>query len=433
MPTIPRNCLRFTSAIVFSVTVFTNYGLTEPFEVASLLLLIHLGAKIIPAFTFCLHSHWLNTRGSFHRYIQIEPMSKEKQLKRGRSDEDGAVETNSINESEIKDLLVSLSSKMDSLSNAISDVDKRLNIKMDCMESSLSSMIRDVKEDMDKRFSSFSTEVDHRFQMAAACSDRKTGEITAEVANVSKRVDELSAMHEVRIDKLERSSMDKELIISGVPLENHDNPLGIIGDICRALNCNLNDRDFTAAYRLKIKNGNAKQSVPIVVKVYDNFAKQELLSCYFKRKDLNLKDIGFQTSSRIFINESLTKSNRAIFNLASEAKKANLITKFFSRNGLVHVQRDENGRPYCIYHVGELQQILPPTFERASSYTSQNKQPLSRSTTSSVNKPQTSSSSAGNSQLQIDGKSSCSLSDADVMITPSVPVNDGNADTPMNQ
>ncbi len=94
------------------------------------------------------------------------------------------------------------------------------------------------------------------------------------------------------------------------------------------------------------------------------------MACYFKRKDLNLKDIGFQTSARIFINESLTKLNREIFNVAAVAKKSNHIVKLFTRNGLVYVQRRENDKPACIQHISDLEQILPPPSYVRTSYNS---------------------------------------------------------------
>lgn len=294
-----------------------------------------------------------------------------KQLKRGRRDVDHSDDDLPIDDSDIKGLLLSLSNKMDLLTTTMSDVDKRLNDKMDGMETSLSKMIVEVKLDMDKRLSSLSADVDKRFVDIEASSSRKCEESAAQVSSdVFKRVDELSAIYESRLDKLERSSLDKELIISGVPMESNDNPLGVVGDICQALNCNLNQRDFTAAFRLRKKSDNSNRSVPIVVRVYDNYVKQEFLSCYFKHKNLNLKDIGFHTPARIFVNESLTKSNREIFNLASDAKKANLISKLFTRNGLVHLQRFENDKPIGIFHINDLAQILPPSFGLKSSHTS---------------------------------------------------------------
>lgn len=277
--------------------------------------------------------------------------------KRGRSDED---DDTSTDDCEIKDMLRSLSKKMDSLSDAMSDVDNRLNVKIDGLESSLCKKIDAVKVDVDKRLVDMSADVDRRLNDAVLQSNRKCEDTATIVSTaVSQQLDEIRAIHELRLDKLERSSLDKELIITGVPMESNDDPWSVLGDICKAINCNLNERDFTAVFRLKSKNGNSNRSVPIVIKVYDNFAKQQLLSCYFKRMSLNLKDIGFQTSARIFINESLTKSNREIFNLAAEAKKSNKIVKLFTRNGLVHVQRSENDKPICIYHINELQQLLP--------------------------------------------------------------------------
>lgn len=164
-------------------------------------------------------------------------------------------------------------------------------------------------------------------------------------------------------------SLEKELIISGVPLENNDDPFAIIGDICGAINCNLKQGDFTAVFRLRSSSANSrnKRTLPIVARLQDDWAKQELLSNYFKKKNLNLTDIGFKTSTRIFINERLTTTNREIFNRASEAKKSNLIHRFFTRRGLVFVQRDENSRLTCITHANEIEEIFPLNHARFQS------------------------------------------------------------------
>lgn len=290
---------------------------------------------------------------------------KEKLAKRGRKDVDDAEDLDSCEEDDVKKLLHSLSTKMDDLNNTMSAVDKGLNVKMDNLESTMSKMIQEVKDDVDKRFVSLAAEVDQRFVDVIASSELKCNATTSEVSKeLNVRVDELRAVHDYRIDNLERYSLDKDLIITGVPLENNDSPFGVLGDICRVLNCNLAENDFATAYRLRTNNANVKgkRTVPIVVKAHSIWAKQELLSSYFKKGDLNLKDLGFQTSARIFINESLTKSNRAIFKLASEAKKSKMIIKYFTRNGLVHVQRCENSKLSCIRHISDLEQMLPPSF-----------------------------------------------------------------------
>lgn len=96
----------------------------------------------------------------------------------------------------------------------------------------------------------------------------------------------------------------------------------------------------------------------------DDWAKQEIMRAYFKKKNLNLKDIGFKTGSRIFINERLTSTNREIFNRASEAKKFKFIHRFYTRRGLVYMQRRENDRPTCAFHIRDLDDVFPPDYDR---------------------------------------------------------------------
>ncbi|KAJ6647988.1 hypothetical protein Bhyg_03213 [Pseudolycoriella hygida] len=295
-------------------------------------------------------------------------MSYEPQSKRKLHDVLSNDESEEVQGSELKKLLLSLSTKVDSLNNAMTDVDNRLNVKIDKLESSMANKIADVKSDMEKRLTSFSSEIDQRLIDAITSTNRKCDDKIVKVTHELNLLHEQRVLNESRLDNLERLSLEKELIITGVPVEQNDEPFGIVGDICKALECNLSKRDFVTAFRIwtKDSNSSSSRSAPILVKVYDAWVKQHLLSAYFKRKNLNLKDIGFQTASRIYINESLTNANRAIFKLTSEAKKANVIASLFSRNGLVHVKRDAKARSTIIYNIGELEQILPSDFKEST-------------------------------------------------------------------
>lgn len=280
-----------------------------------------------------------------------------KQLaKRGRNVYEDDSSTSA--QSEIKGLLLALSAKMDTINETMCGNDVRLNAKIDNLEVAMSNKIQVAKDDMEKRIQTLSTNVDTRLENAVLDSQSKCYENTSKVA---VRVDELQAYHESRLDRLERLSLDKDLIISGVPLENDDNPFAIVGDICGALNCNLKQGDFISVFRLGNRGANSKnkRTLPIVARVHDEWCKNELLATYFKKKNLNLTDIGFKTPARIFINERLTASNREIFNRAAEAKKSNLIHRFFTRRGLVFVQRDENSNPMCIPHFSDLDVVFP--------------------------------------------------------------------------
>lgn len=130
------------------------------------------------------------------------------------------------------------------------------------------------------RFTSFSADIDQRLHEVVETSNRKCDEVNAKLSDEINRVDEMRGLFDFRLDKLERLSLEKDLIITGVPVENDDNPFGVIGHICKALHCDLNQRDFVSVYRQKSNNANAKtrRSVPIVARLHENWAKQELLS-----------------------------------------------------------------------------------------------------------------------------------------------------------
>lgn len=229
---------------------------------------------------------------------------------------------------EIKSLLMSLSNKIDSLNDVMSDNNARLSTKIDNLEATLSTKIDDTKAEMETRIQAVSNDFDQRLKDSMMVTKKMCDESTSNAMNVVKdSVDKLRAYHESRLDKLERFSLEKDLLISGIPLENNDDPYNIVWDICGSLNCNLRQNDFVSVFRLRSNKASSKnnRTVPIVARIQDDWVKQELLSAYFKKKNLNLTDIGFKTASRIFINERLTLANREIFNRASEAKKQNLI------------------------------------------------------------------------------------------------------------
>lgn len=123
-------------------------------------------------------------------------------------------------------------------------------------------------------------------------------------------------------------------------------------------NCDPKPNDFLSIYRVppnrnqhKYSSGNVTTS-PIIIRFYFEDAKQHFMYSYFKKKGLNLADIGFKTSSRIYINESLTKLNREIFNSAAQAKRLHKLHKYFTRRGLVQMASDSN--TVCIESVGNL-------------------------------------------------------------------------------
>lgn len=333
-------------------------------------------------------------------------------MKRGRSDlEDSLVEedlpsnkrlydlTESMTTEEIVGLIKGLNSKMDSLNAAViengktmKEIDQRLSSKFDNLESNMTASINQIKMEVVTRILSFTTDINDRFISLSSTTRSSCQETEKATKDLSARMELVHDLNDTRLHKLERDLLRNELIITGVPIISNENVSEIIGDICEAVNCNLSAGDVISAYRIPAsKNKPLRKSIgrsqvlssPIILKIVSDWGKNELLSAYFKKKNLNTKDIGFKSAARIYINESLTKFDRTIFSAASDAKKSKLIFKCYTRNGIVHIQTTEGGK---IIRIVSLDQLNSLTLHSSSSLSSTTSTKQSKSTSSSTDR-----------------------------------------------
>lgn len=129
---------------------------------------------------------------------------------------------------------------------------------------------------------------------------------------------------ENRLDKLEREENMNVLIMSGVPIVDDENLKNIIVSVSNAIKYDCDPlSSIVVAYRLssrKINTATSSQdsrkrqqssASPIFVRFVDFDSKMHFLSCYLK-SGLNISQIGFSATSRIYINKKLTPKNYEI-------------------------------------------------------------------------------------------------------------------------
>lgn len=287
-------------------------------------------------------------------------MTEKQTVKRIRSE----VEDTDTSSADIILLLQGLNSKMDVLTSTVSDnsmainnIDAKLTAKIDKLEMSVADSINKVKVEVDAQIADLATNINDRFNYLSA-STQKSCEENAKISH------DMQFVNESRFNKLERELLRNELIVNGVPVVHGESLFNIIGEIVNALQSNVNSTDIVASYRLPVRKvsagrlHNERLSSPIVLKLGSDWAKQDIFSNYFKMKNLNTGDIGYQSKSRIYINESLTSLNRAIFKAATDAKKSKLITKCYTRNGIVLIQMSNEGKIFRVYDVDQLNAII---------------------------------------------------------------------------
>lgn len=291
-------------------------------------------------------------------------MSNTGDKKRSRKELDNSTNSEDMDNSEVLKALTEMdkrpTSKLDSLESSI---DTRLCSKIDELKSSLMTNIQDLKAEFNQQLNAASTSVDQRFQAVGESFIK----IEHRCDEISGAVTHIASSYESRLGKLERQSLLTELIITGVPIEKRRNADDVVADICEALQCDLRHSDFSGIFRLPFKKSAAQNkegqtvaSTPIILRFNYIWAKDSFLNAYFKKKTLNLKDIGFKTARRIYVNESLTTQNRLIFNLALLAKKANQIHRCFTRQGLVYIEETATSKATRIINKNDLDKFLPP-------------------------------------------------------------------------
>lgn len=102
------------------------------------------------------------------------------QAKRGRKEIYDEVLSDDSN-GEIKNILLVLSQKMDTLNDNMSAVDIRLNQRIDALEATMSNKVQTVKDDMENRIQSVSNELDQRIANALESTIKKCDENTRNV------------------------------------------------------------------------------------------------------------------------------------------------------------------------------------------------------------------------------------------------------------
>ena len=73
-------------------------------------------------------------------------------------------------------------------------------------------------------------------------------------------------------------------------------------------------------------------------------------------------------SDRIFITEDLTKYRQGLVAEIASAKRAQLVTSFWTNDGRIFLKKDQRGRKHLIRSYEDLYSLVPPLNESVLSY-----------------------------------------------------------------
>lgn len=165
------------------------------------------------------------------------------------------------------------------------------------------------------------------------------GEITKQLQEVLKENRELRAQNMKltnKLEELEQYQRSNNVEIKGIPLEGE--PVAIIKQIGVVIQEEVTEADIDVCHRVPTAGHDESN---IIVRFTRRTKRNAFLS-EAKKSKLDAKKLGFQSPSRVYVNEHLTRYGKQLLGATLQRKKE-LRWKFvWSAGGKVFARKDEN-------------------------------------------------------------------------------------------
>lgn len=141
------------------------------------------------------------------------------------------------------------------------------------------------------------------------------------------------------IDDLQRLASLSEGIIYGVPLVSTENLTDVFNKICRIISFECDKYNVIAVNRQR--KPRSLESCPIFIKFLSPAVRSKFFECYLKKRNLSLRDLGFDVDKRIYFNECVSKATQRLYLTAMTYKRNGALQRVHTYNGHVYVRASE--------------------------------------------------------------------------------------------
>lgn len=220
------------------------------------------------------------------------------------------------------------------------------NAKIDSLKDELNAKLEGIKLDLQKQIDNIKSEI---CELRSSCSS-ESQTIRTEVDSVCHRLDSASET----VSRLEHRT---ELIAVGIPYVSNENLSNCVLSMSRAIGFDENKTSHIECKRLRSRNLSDGDQCFILLQFSMACLRDEFYAKYLAKRDLCLKHIGMNSDRRVFINENLTLSARAIKRAALKMRKENKLAAVTTKLGVVHVKTSSDGPPVAITSLEMLAQL----------------------------------------------------------------------------
>jgi hypothetical protein len=249
-----------------------------------------------------------------------------------------------------------LSDKFKNFERRMKSIEKKIDEKLVKLDQNISTIVNErltkFEEDVIKKIDEA---LDNQNEILGNLETKLNGfsdkfYTKSEVDNLVKAARESSLLNDTefiqRINMLESQSYKNDLILNNIPVLRDESLSEIFLKICNAVGVDPTNLMPPKLFRLK--------SSTIIIKFNCSNSRNLFFTCYLKKLNLCLKDIGLESLKRIYISESTSKYTRELFKEAIKLKNEGLLYKVYIRNSSVFIITKDKEPPVLVVHKNQL-------------------------------------------------------------------------------
>lgn len=172
----------------------------------------------------------------------------------------------------------------------------------------------------------------------------------ARCAVLEKRNEEL----EKRVVLLEQYSRSTNLEIQGVVQQADESIPSILSKIGDAISETISENDIERCHRVPARDNHKRGNIIIQFK---SRAKRDIALAKAKKTNLTNKDLGFDDSETVYINEHLCPTMKKLLSLAKKQKKEHDWKFVWVRDGKVFARKHETSKVLRVQCENDIQKI----------------------------------------------------------------------------
>lgn len=156
------------------------------------------------------------------------------------------------------------------------------------------------------------------------------------------------------IEAVHRIDRNKDLLISGIPYQGNENLHNIFRKIAVSIEFDENRIPLVDLQRLARSPICSGTTPPVLCEFALRSCRNEFYRKYLSKCSLCLRDIGYESGNRIYINENLTTNARQIRAAAIKLKKLGQVQSVFTRNGTVFMKPNGSDNAKAIHSLEQI-------------------------------------------------------------------------------